>query len=123
MRVWVANIPVSGNYNVITDGQVNGYIDPRLAFGHKDSTGPLVWVFVGLFVVGLGASVLAGIWLARTRRRAVLASAPTFRVPAAYEPSDEGARLERLKTLTGLRDSGALTEQEFDAEKRRILDS
>jgi putative oligomerization/nucleic acid binding protein len=122
VRVWVAHIPVSGNYNVTTDGQVNGYIDPRLAFGHKDSTGPLVWVFVGLFVVGMGASVLAGIWLARTRRRAVLAATPTLRVPAAYEPSDEGARLERLTTLTGLRDSGALTEQEFEAEKRRILD-
>jgi hypothetical protein len=52
----------------------------------------------------------------------VLAATPTLRVPAAYEPSDEGARLERLTTLTGLRDSGALTEQEFEAEKRRILD-
>jgi hypothetical protein len=42
-------------------------------------------------------------------------------VPAAYEPGDEGVRIERLKTLTGLRDSGALTEQEFETEKRRIL--
>jgi hypothetical protein len=36
-------------------------------------------------------------------------------------PSGEGVRLERLKTLASLRDSGALTEEEFQAEKRRIL--
>jgi hypothetical protein len=36
-------------------------------------------------------------------------------------PSDEDIRLERLKTLASLRDSGALTEEEFQAEKRRIL--
>src|SRR6201987_42434 len=34
IRVWVAHIPVSGTYNVTTDGKVNGYIEPRLAFGH-----------------------------------------------------------------------------------------
>ncbi len=76
VRVWVAHVPAAGTYNVTTDGQVNGYIDPRLSFGHKGSTGPLLWVFVGLFVAGLGATVLSGLWLARTRRRAVLASAP-----------------------------------------------
>jgi hypothetical protein len=32
-------------------------------------------------------------------------------------------RLEQLKQLAALRDSGALTDQEFEAEKRRILDS
>ncbi|WP_322790548.1 SHOCT domain-containing protein [Mycolicibacterium helvum] len=30
-------------------------------------------------------------------------------------------RLDQLKTLAALRDSGALTQAEFDAEKRRIL--
>jgi hypothetical protein len=30
--------------------------------------------------------------------------------------------LEQLKTIAALRDSGALTEAEFNAEKRRILD-
>jgi hypothetical protein len=40
----------------------------------------------------------------------------------AYEPSAEGVRLERLKTLAALRDSGALTEAEFETEKRRILE-
>ena len=32
-------------------------------------------------------------------------------------------RLEQLKQLAALRDSGALTEAEFEAEKRRILES
>ncbi|MFZ3318821.1 SHOCT domain-containing protein, partial [Mycobacterium sp.] len=53
VRVWVAQVPAEGTYNITTDGKVNGYIDPRLAFGHGSSIGFLVWVFVGLFVVGL----------------------------------------------------------------------
>jgi hypothetical protein len=32
-------------------------------------------------------------------------------------------RLEQLKQLAALRDSGALTDAEFEAEKRRILDT
>ena len=35
----------------------------------------------------------------------------------------EKARLEQLKQLAALRDSGALTKDEFDAEKRRILEN
>jgi len=134
VRVWVAQIPANGTYNITTDGQVNGFIDPRLAFGHKSSYGFLVWLFVATFVVGLIASVLSGRWLARSRRKAVVAASPYFQAPvvppvvpeaptvAAHEPSDEGVRLERLKTLAALRDSGALTEQEFEDEKRRILE-
>ena len=141
IRVWGAQIPVSGTYNVTTDGQVNGYIDPRLAFGHKSSYGWLVWLFVAIFVAGLVGSIVSGWWSARTRRKAVVAASPylppPFQVPpaaptaappapgapigAAHEPSDEGVRLERLKTLAALRDSGALTQEEFEAEKRRIL--
>jgi hypothetical protein len=40
-----------------------------------------------------------------------------------YTPSDQGVRLEQLKQLAALRDSGALTDAEFEAEKRRILDT
>jgi hypothetical protein len=142
VRVWVAQIPAEGNYNVTTDGQVNGYVNPRLAFGHNSSYGYLVWVFVALFAVGLVDLALSIWWLARLRRRAASAivTEPYFPVtpafpatpatpvrPAvqtgrAYEPSDEGVRLERLKTLAALRDSGALTEEEFQTEKRRILE-
>ena len=129
VRVWTAHIPASGTYNVTTDGQVNGFIEPRLAFGHTSSYGFLVWLFVASFVVGLIGCVLSGRWLARTRRKAVAAANPYVHpavIPgpppsAAREPSDEGVRIERLKTLAALRDSGALTEQEFESEKRRIL--
>jgi putative oligomerization/nucleic acid binding protein len=132
VRVWVAHVPTGGAYNVTTDGQVNGYIEPRLAFGYKSSYGFLVWVFVGIFVVGLVDSILSGLWLSRTRRKAVVAANPYLYAPvvsvrapeasSAREPGDEGVRLERLKTLAALRDSGALTPQEFEAEKRRILE-
>jgi hypothetical protein len=134
VRVWVAQIPAAGTYDITTDGQVNGYIDPRLAFGHSSPYGYLVWVFVAMFVVGLADTILSGMWLARTRRKAaaaVVASKPyepafepveSQPVHVGYEPTDEGVRLERLKTLAALRDSGALTEAEFETEKRRILD-
>ena len=132
VRVWVARIPAAGTYNVVTDGKVNGFIDPRLAFGHSSTYGFLVWVFVAMFVVGLLDSIMSGVWLARTRRRAAaafVAGAPHFPAvtpnvaqPMAYEPSDEGVRLERFKTLAALRDSGALTQEEFETEKRRILE-
>jgi Short C-terminal domain len=142
VRVWVAQIPAGGNYNVTTDGQVNGYVNPRLAFGHNSSYGYLVWVFVALFAVGLVDLALSIWWLARPRRRAASAIVtepyfpvtpafpatpatpvrPAVQTSRAYEPSDEGVRLERLKTLAALRDSGALTEEEFQTEKRRMLE-
>jgi hypothetical protein len=130
VQVWVARIAKEGTYNITTDGQVNGYINPRLAFGHKSSYGYLVWVFVGLFVVALVDLALSIWWMARPRRMAASAivGEPYFAPPptpppvAPYEPSDEGVRMERLKTLAALRDSGALTEEEFQAEKRRILE-
>jgi hypothetical protein len=139
VRVWVAQISTAGSYNITTDGKVNGIIDARLAFGHAGSYGFLVWVFVAMFVVGLVDSIMSAIWLARTRRKAAaafVAGAPHYPVvgptvsvatpeappTTAHEPTDEGVRLERLKTLAALRDSGALTEEEFETEKRRILE-
>jgi Short C-terminal domain len=139
VRVWVAQVPADGTYNITTDGKVNGYIDPRLAFGHASSIGYLVWVFVGMFVAGLVGSIVASKWLGRVRRREAPVSAtgvPHYQFPIApvapvikptvasppREPGDEGVRLERLKTIAALRDSGALTDAEFESEKRRILE-
>lgn len=48
---------------------------------------------------------------------------PTAAEPhAAYVPTDQGVRIEQLNTLARLRDSGALTQDEFEAEKKRILE-
>ncbi|WP_231995892.1 SHOCT domain-containing protein [Mycobacterium sp. 852002-51163_SCH5372311] len=68
VRVWLVHVPAEGTYNVTTDGQVNGYISPRLSFGHQSSYGYLVWVFVGLFVVGLADLAFSVMWLGRSRR-------------------------------------------------------
>lgn len=135
VRVWMVRVPVEATYRVTTDGEVGGYINPRLAFGHQSSYGWLVWVFVAMFGVGLIDLLLSVVWLSRSRPAAsaspaspyfaeapVLASHPSDPPRTAYEPSDDGIRLERLKTLAALRDSGALTEEEFQSEKRRILD-
>ena len=42
--------------------------------------------------------------------------------PDSFTPSDEGIRVQSLNTLARLRDSGALTQDEYEAEKRRVLD-
>ena len=134
IRVWMVQIPADGTYEITTDGNVNGYINPQLAFGHDTSYGWLTWVFGGLFAVGL-------VELTRVDASARSAAGkrpspahppcrPTFscrRRPTAvadpYTPTDDGVRLEQLKNLAALRDSGALTEEEFEAEKRRILNN
>jgi hypothetical protein len=131
-RVWVVQVPAEGDYKITTEGQVNGFINPQLAFGHggTSSSGSLVWIFAGLFAVSLIGTIAAPIWLARTRVATLPAWQPTAEPLAspmvtptpAQLPTDEGIKLEQLKTLSSLRDSGALTEAEFEAEKRRILD-
>jgi len=144
IRVWVVQIPAEGNYDITTSGQVNGYINPQLAFGHDSSNGTLAWAFVGLFVVGLLELTGAIIYAIRSGKAPRAPSQPTIHVgetyragdgypvaptypfsssPASdpYTPSADGIRIEQLKNLASLRDSGALTEQEFQAEKRRIL--
>lgn len=130
VRVWKVQVPAAGTYRVQADGQVGGYVNPRLAFGHQSSYGYLVWVFVAMFVIGLIDLAMSIIWLSRSRRvlpvsRPFLAGQPGSGgwLPATpYESSGAGVRVERLKTLSALRDSGTLTEDEFQSEKRRILD-
>ena len=130
IRVWVVQIPAEGTYEIITDGQVSGYINPQLAFGKDSSNATLAWVFGGLFVVGLLELTAAIMYSVRSGKRAspVASSGATFSVGDLhavrdpYTPTDDGIRIEALKNLAALRDSGALTEQEFEAEKRRILD-
>jgi hypothetical protein len=131
IRVWVAQIPAEGTYDITSDGKINGYINPRLAFGHDSSNSTLVWAFAGLFVIGLLELTASIIYAVRRGRRPVPATPvqPTFTVGGPYgvadpyTPTDDGIRIEQLKNLAALRDSGALTQQEFEAEKRRILNT
>lgn len=133
-RVWVAQVAEDGVYDIETGGDVNGYINPRLAFGSDNSPTWLPWASGGLLATGIAALVAALTWRGRTARKAqpprapVSLDEPTWPGPlpppvASYQPTDQGVRLEQLKTLAALRDSGALTDAEFEAEKRRVLDS
>lgn len=133
VRVWVVQIVEEGTYRVSTDGDVGGYISPRLAFGHGSSHDWLPWLFGGLAVVGVVELVAALMWSARAAKKArplaphglLPVDGPTLQaVPAtSYQPTDQSIRLEQLKQLAALRDSGALTDDEFEAEMRRILNS
>ena len=135
VQVWVVQIPEQGTYDIVADGNVNGYISPRLAFGHGSSYGWLTWVFGGLLALGIVELVAALFWSARSAKASrplapeelLSLEEPTWSSGTAstpsYTPSDQGVRLEQLKQLAALRDSGALTEEEFETEKRRILDS
>jgi len=136
VQVWVMQIAQEGTYDIVTDGNVNGYINPHLAFGHGSSYGWLTWVFGGLLAFGVVELVVALMWSARSAKRArplapeellsfdePTASPPALQSVPSYTPSDQGVRLEQLKQLAALRDSGALTEDEFEAEKRRILEN
>jgi len=132
VQVWQLQVPQEGTYDVVTDGNVNGYIDPRLAFGHGSSYGWLTWLFGGILALGVVELVVGLFWSARsakaarplTPEEAVHLDQPSWSdgsVPS-YTPSDQGVRLQQLRQLAALRDSGALTEAEFENEKRRILE-
>jgi hypothetical protein len=136
VRVWVVQIPQDGTYTIRTDGNAGGYISPRLAFGHGSTYGWLWWLFGGLLALSIVELVAALIWSAKSAKRArplephelqtfndaTWDALPLQAVPS-HTPNDQGIRLEQLKQLAALRDSGALTDDEFEAEKRRILDS
>lgn len=135
VRLWVAQIPADGVYDVTVRGNVAGYISPQLAFGRDASLWWLVWAFGALIAVGAVLLVVAILWQLRPGRPVftpapapVSLDEPEWPGPVpppvdSYEPTDTNVRLEQLKTLAALRDSGALTAAEFEAEKRRILGS
>lgn len=110
-QVWVMQVSAAGRYDVAVDGPVAGFAEPRLAFGASRRMDGLTWVLVAVSMISADMFI-AALWFQRIRKRNA----------EPYVPSDEGVRLEQLKTITGLRDSGALTADEFEAEKRRILE-
>ena len=121
-RLWRIDVAEAGDYQIVTDGQVGAYIAPRLAFGKPAGRSTLLWVFPVIFVLGL-VDLFAGRLLAARRRRPPVGTLDTGTdfSHESFVPEGEGIRLEQIKTITALRDSGALTEKEFAAEKRRIL--
>jgi len=128
-RVWIAQVPTAGTYQIRTDGPMGGYVNPQLAFGHDTQYDWLTVLSAGVFGLGV-VELLLSMHLARRQpiRTSDGSAAPTpidlsepVGVPSV-EPTDEGVRLQQLKTITALRDSGALTPDEFEAEKRRILE-
>ncbi len=132
VRVWVARIAEEGRYAIETGGEVDGYINPQLAFGRDSSPGWMSWVFGAVLAAGIVELAFALMWSVRSGRQPkplrapVSLDEPVWPGPlpppvAGYQPTEQGVRLEQLKTLAALRDSGALTDAEFDAEKRRIL--
>jgi len=113
-RLWRMRVAEAGDYRITADGQVGGFIAPRLAFGAPSTHGSLVWVFAAVFGFGVVGLIAARYWPARRD-----SPAPAG---AEFVPDGEGVRIEQLKTITALRDCGALTQAEFETEKRRILD-
>ncbi len=135
VRIGYLHVPVEGTYDIELDGNVSAYLNPTLAFGHGSSYGYLPWILAAIFGFGVVDLLIARVWAARVKRRDFVPppmQAPTwtptvvptqFAQPAgSFTPSDEGIRVQTLNTLARLRDSGALTEDEYEAEKKRVLD-
>jgi membrane protease subunit (stomatin/prohibitin family) len=75
-----------------------------------------------LMTAGLGAGLGLGVGASMGNAMGVAATAMAPQAPSqASSPVDSSNRLRLLKELAELRNSGALTEDEFAAEKRRIL--
>jgi Short C-terminal domain len=134
-QVWVAQIPQDGDYRITTDGQVSAFISARLAFGRVQARSiphqiP-VWIRPAATVLSTVAFI-AAIGLFRSASTPKLREynspfsppqpeqpfAPPTPPPA---PGSDAAHLDRLKTLADLHASGALTDDEFETEKRRII--
>jgi hypothetical protein len=130
VRVWVAKIAEEGDYRITTEGNVSAFISPRLAFGHGSPVPHLPWWAAAVFGVAVVDLIIARVWAAKVRRRPVpIGPAPSFTIDAVpdsgatFTPTDDGVRIQQLKMLAALRDSGALTKEEFESEKRRLLGS
>src|SRR3954470_24520151 len=86
IRVGAGRMPPDDTYDNATDGNVNGYISPHLAFGYDSSSSTLVWVFAGLFAVGLLGLTAAIVYGVKSGKRATPAAPvpPTFDVGGSY---------------------------------------
>lgn len=122
VRIWTAQIAESGVYEVRTGGTVAGYINPRLAFGKDTSPDWALWVCGGLIALGLLELAVAIVWWIRSGRRPRPVAGPVILGDQVWPgPVPPPVHTYQLEHLAALRDSGALSDAEFEAEKRRIL--
>jgi hypothetical protein len=138
VRIGYLHVPAEGTYDITADGNVSAFLDPRLAFGHGSSYGNLPWIFAAVFGLAIADLIIARVWASKVKRGEAMPAYPpppaypspmyspppaTFTQPVdPYVPTDQGIRIQQLNTLAQLRDSGALTEAEYEAEKKRVLD-
>ena len=125
VRIGYLHVPVDGTYEIALDGKVSAYLNPTMTFGHGSGYGSVPWILAAVFGVAALDLVVARVWAARaapvTSGGYVPPTSESFG-PSSYVPTDQGVRIEQLNTLARLRDSGALTEAEYSAEKKRVLD-
>jgi hypothetical protein len=130
VRIGYLHVPAEGTYDIEVDGNVSAYLNPTLAFGHGSNYGKLPIIFAVIFGFAIVDLVIARIWAAMTRRPSTVTTfgarntSPPMPVEPAgsFTPSDEGIRVQSLNTLARLRDSGGLTQDEYEAEKKRVLE-
>jgi hypothetical protein len=125
-RVWVVRLAQDADYDVNTAGVVDVADNPRLAFGRNIWNSPLQ-LLLGLgylvgapLAVGSLAGIIGEVRARRAGRRAPAALLADSPPSPPYVPTSDAAQAEQLKHIAALRDSGALTDKEYVAEKRRI---
>lgn len=74
-RVWLMRVPAEGGYRISVDGEVNGFIDPELAFGDDAAAEHWLRVFSGLALAAVGFAALS--WWLRRRGGQTSDSGPT----------------------------------------------
>ena len=129
-KVFVVHVQQAGLYRVEVGEPGFKAEDARLLFGYEGPYGWLMGPFAVVMTVGILAMIGSIFWVVRSDSDdvepqvapPVYGTGPIADGPQSYA-SAEDARLQRLKMIAGLRDSGALSEAEFEAEKRRILES
>jgi len=130
VRIGYVHVPTAGTYDVKLDGNVSAYLNPSLAFGHGSSYGHLPWILAAIFGFAVVDLIVVRVWAARIRRRDPTQAEwaahddvpPPIRAVPSYASSEDAIRVRTLESLARLRDSGALTQDEYDAEKKRVLD-
>lgn len=108
VTVGVVHVPTAGDYTVATSGKTSAYLSPRLSLGHDSRYRFVTWVFAALG----GTSVLT-----------LLALVPAAMARARPEvPPQRKTTLQQLDDLAALHNSGALSDGEYEAVKRKLLD-